>query len=148
MIQQGDVVLFQTVDDGEIEVVNGLVTMSGGLQTAVYISLFGGNSDDDGRKSNPLQWWGNRIEPLVENQQRSETQHALQTVIPIPVNLRKIEQAATRDLAWMKTVGAATEVSVIATLPALNQIKIDVAVNIEGVVSSFEFIENWMVDAA
>ena len=51
MTQQGDVLLFQTVDDGEINIENGVVEMSGGLETAAYLSLYGGNEDDDGREA-------------------------------------------------------------------------------------------------
>jgi hypothetical protein len=50
MSQEGDVHLFQTVNDGDICVVGGLVEMSSGLDTAAYISLFGGNEQDDGTK--------------------------------------------------------------------------------------------------
>ena len=50
-VQQGDVLLFQTIDDGNVEVINGIITMSGGLDTAAYLSLFGGNEEDDGRVS-------------------------------------------------------------------------------------------------
>ena len=57
--QQGDVSLFQTNDDGNIEVEGGIVTMGGGLETSAYLSLFGGNEDDDNRTDNPANWWGN-----------------------------------------------------------------------------------------
>ena len=49
MNQHGDVLLYHTPDGGEIEMVNGLVTMSGGLETMAYLCLFGGNEEDDGR---------------------------------------------------------------------------------------------------
>ena len=80
MTQQGDVSLRQTDDGGEITVVNGVVEMSGGLETAVYLSLFGGNEDDDGRADNPQTWWGNLAENEPERQYRSETQHLLQAL--------------------------------------------------------------------
>jgi len=59
MSQQGDVKLFQTTDDGDIYVVNGIVEMSGGLETSAYLSLFGGNEDDDGSDGSPFSWWAN-----------------------------------------------------------------------------------------
>ena len=61
--QQGDVILYQSLNDGEIEIVDGIVTMDGGLQTAVYLSLFGGNIDDAAGFDKRLSWWGNCEEP-------------------------------------------------------------------------------------
>ena len=46
--QQGDVLLFQTENDGDISATNGVIEMTGDLRTAVYLSLFGGQSE----------WWG------------------------------------------------------------------------------------------
>ena len=39
MSQQGDVRLFQTNDGGEITVENGLVEMSGGLETCAFVDM-------------------------------------------------------------------------------------------------------------
>ena len=64
MMQQGDVLLTHTDDDGDIEVLNGLVTMAGGLETAVYLSLFGANEHDPGGLDSPQQYWGNWGEPV------------------------------------------------------------------------------------
>lgn len=148
MTQQGDVLLYESLDGGEIQIVNGLVTLSGGLQGAVYLSMFGGNSDDDGRRNNPLAWWGNLIETQPERQYRSETQYWLTRLPPIPANLRRLEQAAARDLAWLVTVGAATRITVVATMPAINTVRIAVTTTIEGNPTDFVFVENWKADAA
>ena len=56
----GDVILRQTQNDGDICVTGGLVAMDGGLSTAAYLSLFGGNFSDDGSQDNPSTWWGNQ----------------------------------------------------------------------------------------
>ena len=100
MDQQGDILLFQTVDDGDINVSDGLVEMSGGLGTAAYLSLFGGNEDDDGRKNSTATWWANLNETETTRQYRSETQNLLQAIPAVPANLRRIEDAVRRDLAW------------------------------------------------
>lgn len=144
--QQGDVLIYQTNDDGDITVENGLVAMSGGLETAAYLSLFGGNEQDDGRDDGPLQWWGN-IGELPERQYRSETQYLLRSTPAIPANLRRIEEAAGRDLAWMTSVGVATSVGATATMPGLNKIRIAGAIEANGAETPFEFIENWKADA-
>ena len=54
-IQQGDVKLIQTNDDGDINIINGVTEMSGGLETTVYLALFGGNEDDNGIGDTPHQ---------------------------------------------------------------------------------------------
>lgn len=138
--QQGDVILCQTIDDGDISVENGIVAMSGGMETAAYLSLFGGNEDDDGSDNNPANWWGNIDETQAEREYRSETQHLLQALPATANNLRRVEAAAGRDLAWFISAGAATEITVVATIPALDQLKL----TIDGVGdSTLEFLENW-----
>ena len=80
MTQQGDVVLFQSLDDGEIVIEGGLATMDGGLQTAVYLSLFGGNEDDDGLAQNPKTWWANLDENQPVLRYRSRLQNLLRSI--------------------------------------------------------------------
>lgn len=143
MTQQGDVLLFQTNDDGDIISENGLLTMSGGLQTSAYLSLFGGNEDDDGRTENPFNFWGNIDEVDPARQYRSETQNLLQALPATSGNLRRIEDAAKRDLAWMGTSGAASEINVAASIPGINRVRIAVNVVAQGEESEFEFIQNW-----
>lgn len=146
-MQQGDVLLFQTDDDGEITVENGLVEMSGGLETAAYLSLFGGNEDDDGRGDNPLTWWGNLDEVDPVRQYRSETQNLLQALPATTGNLRRIEDAAGRDLAWFVGERVASSVTVAASIPGINRIKLKVDIEAVGEESSFEFTENWKASA-
>ncbi len=145
--QQGDVILYQSLDDGEIEVIDGVVTMDGGLQTTVYISMFGGNFKDDGLADNAFSWWGNLLETESINKLRSETQNLLRSIPATSANLLRIEQAVIRDLAWMITVKAANEITVDVSIPALNTIKIIVTINAIGLESSFEFVENWRASA-
>jgi phage gp46-like protein len=141
--QQGDVLLCQTNDDGEINVVDGVVEMSGGLETAAYLSLFGGNEDDDGRDNSPVTWWANLDEVDPSRQYRSETQNLLQALPATTGNLRRIEDAATRDLAWFTQNNVASSVSVVASIPGLNKIKLTINIEAVGEESSFEFVENW-----
>ena len=147
MTQQGDVLLCQTNDDGEIEVVNGVATMSGGLETAAYLSLFGGNEDDNGQLDNVTNWWGNLDETDPAREYHSETQNLLQSIPSTTGNLLRIEQAADRDLAWFIEVKAASSVTVAATMPGLNKVKLTIDIEAIGVQSSFEFVENWSASA-
>lgn len=146
-MQQGDVLLFQTDDDGDITVENGLVEMSGGLETAAYLSLFGGNEDDDGRGANSLTWWGNLDEVDPVRQYRSETQNLLQALPATTGNLRRIEDAAGRDVAWFVEQRVASSVIVRATIPALNRIQITIDIEANGEEFSFVFTENWKASA-
>lgn len=145
--QQGDVKLFQTGDGGEIEVRRGLVEMSGGLETAAYLSLFGGNEDDDGRDENPHNWWGNLDEIDSARRYRSETQNVLQALALTTGNLRRVEDAALRDLSWFTSSNVASAVSVAASIPGLNRIKLTVDIEAYGEESRFEFVENWKASA-
>jgi phage gp46-like protein len=143
IIQQGDVKLFQTEDGGEITVVDGIVEMSGGLETAAYLSLFGGNEDDDGREDSPTTWWGNLDETDPAREYRSETQHLLQAIPATSNNLRRIEDAAKRDLAWFIDSNAASAINVEASIPGVNWVTITVDIIAIGEESTFEFTENW-----
>jgi phage gp46-like protein len=138
-----DVRLYHTLDGGGINVANGQPEMADGLETACYLSLFGGNVRDAGLESERSQeWWGNKGEPDPSRQQRSETQHLLTALPAIPANLKRVEGAALRDLAWL-TEEVADNVAVTARMPALNTISIQVDVLINGVTSSFAYSQPW-----
>ncbi len=125
MQQQGDVKLFQTSDNGEIEVERGIVTMSGGLETAAYLSLFGGSD-----------WWG-------DQQQNSETETLLESIPTVTANLRRIEEAALRDLQWFIDDGVASSVTVSAGIPGVNKVKLEIQIDQD----QLSFIENWKARA-
>lgn len=138
--QQGDVLIYESLDGGEITVADGLVEMSGGLESAAYLSMFGGNELDDGSEQSAFQWWGNLAETQPERKYRSEVQYVLNTCPPIPANLIKIEDAAKRDLQWFLDVRAATSVSVSASMPGVNRVTIAVNIDADRV---FTYTENW-----
>lgn len=145
--QQGDVLLFQTTDDGEITVENGIVEMSSGLETAAYLSLFGGNEDDPGTGVSPFTYWANLNETDPVRQYRSETQHLLQSLPATSGNLRRLEDAASRDLAWLLSEKVASSVAVVASIPALNRITLSIKIQAVGLEIEFEFTENWRAAA-
>jgi len=145
--QQGDVVLFQSLDDGNIQIDNGTVTMDGGLQTAGYLSLFGGNEDDDGSENNALEYWGNKIGEDPNERQVSRTQNLLRSIPATSGNLLRVQDAAKDDLSWLIDVGAATAITVVASIPALNRVKLVVTITAIGAESEFTFVENWKASA-
>jgi len=130
--QQGDILLFQTDDDGEINVNDGIVEMSGGLETTAYLSLFGGNEDGS-------EWWGNLSENEPSKKYNSETQNLLLSIPATSGNLKRIEDSVNRDLAWFLEKKLATSITASVSIIALNTIKIIIDID----QTTFEFIENW-----
>mgnify|MGYP001103412500 CR=1 FL=1 len=142
-MQQGDVQLQQTDDGGEIAIVDGVVTMSAGLETAAYLSLFGGNEDDAGNSGSPYRWWADLVETDPSKQYRSETQHLLQSIPAPSGNLRRVEDAARRDLQWLLAGSIASSVAVACSIPGVNRVKVAITIEAIGEESRFEFVENW-----
>lgn len=139
---QGDVFLSQTNDGGEIIVEGGLTKLHSGFETAFYLSLFGGNEDDDGSENSVNQWWGNLTE--VESfKYRSRTQHALDTIPPSSGNLLKIEAAVRTDLQWFIDEAVANSVTVNVSIPGYNQVLIEGSIDADGNPIDFRFFENW-----
>lgn len=138
-----DVKLIQSLDDGEIIVEAGVVELSSGLETAVYISLFGGDERDDGSQDNNSKWWGNLLDDDTAFHCTSKTQNLLRSLAPIPANLRRIEQSVEIDLKWLLEKKVASSVDVSASFSGLGRIKITISVKAEGDEQRFEFTENW-----
>lgn len=147
-IQQGDVKLYQILDDGDVVIEDGIAEMNGGLGTAAYLSLFGGNEDDNGRPGNSLSWWGNFLEDNPSGKYTSELQHLTQTLPLITGNLRRIEDAALRDLGWFLSERIASSVIVEASIPDVNRVDITVRIEANGQENIFRFTENWKLDLA
>ena len=139
--QQGDIDLFQSINDGEIIVTDGMVQMSGGLGTAAYLSLFGGNDDDSGKTN--LQFWGNVIENTDSKKYISETQYLLNKLPAVSGNLLRIQNAVKRDLEWFITEKIANGIEVTVSIPGLNKINISIKIMAYGTEESFNFTENW-----
>jgi phage gp46-like protein len=142
-----DVSLYQTADGGEITIENGQPVMDDGLATSVYLSLFGGNEQDSGREGdNPREWWGNKFEADPSRTYRSETQFLLRSIPSTSGNLRRIEDAASRDLAWMVDE-IADSVTVAVSVPALDTVRIEIEVVVNDQKFAFAFTEAWKVRA-
>ena len=140
-----DVLFRQTPNGGEIEFVGGQAVMSEGLETAVYLSLFGGNEEDSGGDATiAKQWWGNLIVTEAAQRLRSETQYLLRSLASIPANLRRVEDAVGRDLAWMVQTGLATTVETSARMPRINWIEIRIAIVIDGQEFEVAFTRPWL----
>lgn len=146
-MQQGDVLLQQTNDNGEISVVNGVVTMSGSFETMAYLCLFGGNEDDAGGSDTSKSWWGNIDEIDPDLRYVSETQNLLRSIPSTSANLLKIQAAAERDLAVFTNKNIASSVTVVVGMPALNRVSITIKIEAFGEEFIFKFTENWRAAA-
>jgi len=133
-----DVRLYQTADGGEIDYRNGSAVLADGLETAAYLSLFGGNHDDSGTEGDdPRQWWGNVDETEPSRKIRSETQFLLQGISNAPANLLRLQDAAQRDLAWLVNDAIAERVAVAVSVPTLNTVNFAIEIEIESTVYRF-----------
>jgi len=91
---QGDLLLKNTLDGGDIELTDDdLFVSDQGFDTAIYLSLFGGNELDNGSDSTkPKTWWGNLTE--TDNPERkiiSHTQFIITGLPATPANLNKLK---------------------------------------------------------
>lgn len=114
-IQLGDVLMFFEDDCGEIEEANGFITMTQGIETALVLTHFGGNEEDDGSEATAaLQWWGNEGE-TQEHQYRSRLQSLLRGGSLTSDSLGELAAAALEDLNrdWVLT-GLASEVEILS----------------------------------
>ncbi len=125
----GDVLLFQTNDGGDINIENGKIKFTVGLETAVYLSLFGGNEDDNGIGNNLAQWWGNIGEPTL-NRYRSQLQNILRSIPLISGNLNRIKDAANNDLSWLIETGIAASISIELFIQNVNTLKITIDIEV------------------
>ncbi|AAQ96552.1 hypothetical protein [Vibrio phage VP16C] len=100
-----DVWMYQTVDDGNVYPVNGDLYRTDGLETAVYLSLYGGNPEDNGQDANRLGWWGNADQDDPARQMVSRFQHLVEGIPLTSGNVQRLEDAAAADLEWLSSLG-------------------------------------------
>lgn len=126
----GDVLLISTVDGGDLNINDGITEMAGGFESAIYLSLFGGNFEDNGTDATESKtWWGNHLD--ADNPDRkliSRTQNILRGLPATPGNLKLVDQAIKLDLAWMQSSNIIDDLVINLSIPAKNRIQI----NIEG----------------
>lgn len=108
---EGDVLLIETPDGGDVVIEEGLIKPCKDFSSAVYLSLFGGNKDDAGTVKNRHTWWANTLKETQESEKMISRFQAVITGLPLSIkNIRKAETAAALDLEWLKSEGAADEI--------------------------------------
>jgi phage gp46-like protein len=112
-IFEGDALLYETMDGGELAIENGLFISDKQFSSSVYLSLFGGNKDDPGKIKNDKEWWGNFLNGTNESEKlKSRFQHII-TGFPMTVkNIKEAETAAALDLNWFISEKIADGISV------------------------------------
>jgi phage gp46-like protein len=109
---EGDALLVETVDGGELSIENGLFVSDTQFSSAVYLSLLGGNQDDPGKVENNKTWWGNFLDSVEKNEKLVSRFQAIITGLPMTVkNIREAESAAELDLQWFIDEKIADEIT-------------------------------------
>jgi phage gp46-like protein len=146
--------LYHTDDGGEVDLTpDGTyveLILDTGLETAAYLSMFGGNERDPGTVHDDAdpdhghqnQWWGNLNESTTVAM-RSETANLLRSLPATTSNLVKVEQAAERDLDWFLVEKVAREIEVTATMTSVNSLSVQVRIEVDKQEYVFAFASIW-----
>lgn len=121
-MNNGDVKLFITKEGFDINLKDNFVEMTSSFESAIFLSLFGGNEEDNySEATEKMQFWGNIIE---DNEYRSRTLQFLNGSNASAQNLKLLEQDILLDLNWFVEQNIADTVEVDCSIPAFNELKI------------------------
>jgi phage gp46-like protein len=110
---EGDLLLMETEDGGEVQIENDLFVCDRSFNTAVYLSLFGGNKDDNGKVKNNKTWWGNTLPGIAEHEKFVSRFQAVISGLPMTTkNIQEAEAEANLDLKWIADEGIAEKITV------------------------------------
>jgi len=128
-----DVVIYESGSGGELQLLNDDLALSGGLANQVYLAFFGGNLEQSTSPSlDDLEfrgdWWGNQL-LKTENQFNSELERTLQTVALNSAGLRILENAAKKDLEFLKEFA---EIDVKSSITGINKTELFVTLQEPG----------------
>ena len=130
---EGDVLLIETPDGGDVVIEGGLIKPCKDFSTAVYLSLFGGNKGDEGKVKNSRTWWGNVLEDLSEDEKIVSRFQAVVLGMPLSVkNMREAERAASLDLNWFVEKKIADEIKTSGRIKERNNFLLSVEIKKEG----------------
>ena len=125
---QGDVLLQQSLDGGEITIENNQIKLTTGLETAVYLSLF-----------SPEDWFLNDVAETDEERLSSETEQIVNNLPNVSKNYPLLEQAINNDLKWIINDKLADSVEVTVSSNQLNRVNIRLVINS----TVYSFDEGW-----
>jgi phage gp46-like protein len=123
---------------GDIQIAGGDVVTDGGLQTAVYISLFTDAFDPD---SGDGGYWGD----TVDDQPTGSLLWTLARAVITPDLPRRIEEICADALQWLIDAGIAQAVDVAAAITS--QFTVAYTVSIVQSSASTQYSFNWSSQA-
>jgi phage gp46-like protein len=126
---EGDALLYETVDGGELKVDDGIFVSDKQFSTAVYLSLFGGNKDDSSKIKNNKEWWGNMLNGIYENEKLKSRFQYIITGFPMTVKtIKEAEKAVFIDLEWFIKDKIADEINVYSQTAGKNRFNLNVEI--------------------
>ena len=142
---EGDLLLCDTLDGGDIAISNGFIVSDRTFNTAIYLSLFGGNQEDNGRVRNSKTWWGNTLRGVNENQKLVSRFQAIIFGLPMTTkNILKADEAAKLDLAWLIDEGFADEITTDGRAAGHNRLSLKVQLKAGGeIIYTHTFLTPW-----
>ena len=143
---EGDVLIYSTEDGGEINFNSGIIEMTFGFESIVYLLLFGGNQKYDGTKATEkYQWWGNLTEQNnPERKLYSRFQNLLFGLPATPANLKRLQVAAEQDLSPLISEKIIDKIEIETSIPAKNRIAVEIILwKDEQKLYETKFEENW-----
>ena len=139
--QAGDVLFLMTESGGDMEVENGLTTMTAMYDTMVTLALTGGNEDDNGTPATEnLQWAGNEDEPEI-NKYRGRFHRWTHGKSINTGNLTEAQKDASDDLAEA-FVDIAKEITVSARLISSRRVKLTIDIT-DKIGNDFRYIKEF-----
>src|SRR5512138_608105 len=126
---EGDLLLSNTPDGGDIFLdSNDCFIGDTGFETAIYLSLFGGNYDDNGTESTKNKsWWGNILEENNPERKLISRFQNLSRSIPLtPGNLLKLKDAIKEDLQWFIDDGVIDKLEINMIIPSKNRLNTEI----------------------
>jgi len=96
---EGDLLLIDTPDGGDLVIENDAILGDPAIATAVYLSLCGGNKEDNGKVKNSDTWWGNTLDGVAENEKIVSRFQSVITGMPMSTNaLRVVLEMAGKNI--------------------------------------------------
>jgi phage gp46-like protein len=136
--RKGDLYLYDTENGGEISIRNGEPVMDGGMESAVYLSLFG--SDNSEHWMNEYLIGSEKVEGRFFSFIKGTGKTA--------DTMKRAQKIAEMDLLWFVKDGIADEVTV--DLSSINTIHILLTVNImkdKNTLHNSKYELNWISEA-
>jgi len=108
---EGDLMMVDTPDGGDLILEDGVFKADPAFSTAVYLSLFGGNKEESGKIKTNKTWWGNTLENTSDAEKIISRFQYIITAMPLCVkNIKAAESAAQMDLQWILDMGIADKI--------------------------------------